>query len=96
MCLGNLVSFLHQPDNRPSDDPQLENDDSPPDEFVETHFINPVWRVNCDTSVSGELREGNRSSVVQVADMGIEGVTECFGAESLEVAMESESVNRNN
>ena len=52
--MDDFISLLHQKDNRPSDNPQLEKDDNPPDKVVMAEPVDPVWRVDCDGALSDE------------------------------------------
>ena len=69
--MDDFISLLHQKDNRPSDNPQLEKDDNPPDKVVMAEPVDPVRGVDCDGAMGD--REGERygAAVVELADVGV-------------------------
>lgn len=51
--MGDLIPLFHEEDNWPGDDPELEDDDSPPDKAIRAEPIDPVRGVDCNGAVGG-------------------------------------------
>lgn len=67
--VDDFVPLLHEEDNRPRDNPELEDDDSPPDETVHAESVDPVRRVYCDGPLGDDEAEAYGAVVVEFADV---------------------------
>lgn len=67
--MDDFVPLLHEEDNRPRYDPELQEDDSPPDETIRTEPVDPVRGVYCDGALGDEETEVYGAAVVEFANV---------------------------
>ena len=84
----------HQPEHRPRDDPELENDTRPPDPFVCTITIERVVGHKDSSSPLDRKCNLDIAPIICASNYTIKSITEQFFVEIGSAAVESKSINR--